>query len=107
MDIVALFCDIDDFCLRFEPHWHPRLLTQGAHPRQREATLTLSEVMTIEVAFHESGYRTFKDFSLRSVTPYLRWAFPRLQLQSVRRMDADMSDDRDMHVCCTDRIVFR
>ena len=72
MDIVALFCDIDDFCLRFEPHWHPRLLTQGAHPRQREATLTLSEVMTIEVAFHESGYRTFKDFSLRSITPYLR-----------------------------------
>jgi hypothetical protein len=41
-------------------------------------TLTLSEVMTIEVAFHQSGYRTFKDLYLRYVTPHLRWAFPRL-----------------------------
>jgi hypothetical protein len=78
MDIVALFCDIDDFCLRFEPPWHQHLLAQGARFRQREATLTLSEVMTIEVAFHESGYRTFKDFYLRYVLPYLNWAFPRL-----------------------------
>lgn len=78
MDIVTLFCDLDDFCLRFKPHWHPRLLPQGSHPRQREATLTLSEVMTIEVVLHESGYRTFKAFYLRYVTPHLRWAFPRL-----------------------------
>ena len=34
--------------------------------------------MTIEIAFHQSGYRIFKDFYLRYVTPYLRWAFPRL-----------------------------
>jgi hypothetical protein len=34
--------------------------------------------MTIEVAFHHSGSRTFKDFYLRYVTLHLRWAFPRL-----------------------------
>jgi hypothetical protein len=34
--------------------------------------------MTIEVALHQSGDRTFKDFYLRYVTPHLRWAFPRL-----------------------------
>jgi hypothetical protein len=27
---------------------------------------------------HQSGYRTFKNFYLRYVTPHLRWAFPRL-----------------------------
>src|SRR5215210_2321157 len=78
MDIVALFCDIDDFCLHFEPHWRPHLLAPGASRRQRETTLVLSEVMTIEVAFHQSGYRPFKDFYRRYVTPHLRWAFPRL-----------------------------
>jgi hypothetical protein len=34
--------------------------------------------MTIVVSFHQSGYRTFKDYFLRSVTPHLAWAFPQL-----------------------------
>jgi hypothetical protein len=33
MDIVTIFCDIDDFCLIFEPHWHRRLLTDGTRQR--------------------------------------------------------------------------
>jgi hypothetical protein len=78
MDIVALFCDIDDFCLHFELPWRQHLLAQGSSRRQRATTLALSDVMTIEVAFHQSGYRTFKDFYRRYVTPHLRWAFPRL-----------------------------
>jgi hypothetical protein len=24
MDIVTVFCDMDDFCLVFEPQWHSR-----------------------------------------------------------------------------------
>jgi hypothetical protein len=78
MDIVALFCDIDDFCLHFELPWRQHLLAQGSSRRQRATTLALSDVMTIEVAFHQSGYRTFKDFYRRYVPPHLRWAFPRL-----------------------------
>jgi hypothetical protein len=78
MDIVALFCDIDDFCLHFEPRWHQHRLARGPRRRQREPPLALSDVMTIEVAFHQSGYRTFKDFYLRYVTPHLGWAFRRL-----------------------------
>jgi hypothetical protein len=38
----------------------------------------LSEVMTIVVSFHQSGYRTFKDYFRRYVRPYLRWAFPQV-----------------------------
>jgi Transposase DDE domain len=34
--------------------------------------------MTIVISFHQSGYRTFKDYFLRYVTPHLRWAFPQL-----------------------------
>jgi len=34
--------------------------------------------MTIVVSFHQSGYRTFKDYYLRYVTLHLRWAFPQV-----------------------------
>jgi hypothetical protein len=78
MEIVALFCDIDDFCVQFEPLWQQHLIREGRRRRWRESRLCLSEVMTIVVSFHQSGYRTFKDYFLRYVTPHLRWAFPQI-----------------------------
>lgn len=78
MEIVALFCDIDDFCLQFEPFWHQRLLSDGSRQRWTKTRMCLSEVMTIMVSFHQSGYRTFKDYFLRYVQPHLRGAFPHL-----------------------------
>ena len=36
--------------------------------------MCLSEVMTIVTRFHQSGYRTFKDYFRRYVSPHLRWA---------------------------------
>jgi hypothetical protein len=78
MEIVALFCDIDDFCLRFEPAWHQRLVSEGSSQPPWTSRLCVSEVMTIVVSFHQSGYRTFKDYFLRYVTPHLSWAFPPL-----------------------------
>jgi hypothetical protein len=78
MEIVALCCDRDDFCLQFEPAWQRHLLTEGSRHRWREQRLCLSEVRTIVVSFHRSGYRTFKDYYLRSVTPHLHWAFPQV-----------------------------
>ena len=78
MEIVALFCDIDDFCLHFEPTWHRRLMSEGSLHPPWTSRLGLSEVMTIVVSFHQSGYRTFKDYFLRYVTPHLAWAFPHI-----------------------------
>jgi Transposase DDE domain len=78
MEILALFCDIDDFCLQFEPAWHQQLVTEERRLPLRTSRLCLSEVMTIVVSFHQSGYRTFKDYFLRYVTPHLAWAFPHL-----------------------------
>jgi hypothetical protein len=76
MEIVVLFCDIDDFCVQFEPAWQQRLMSEGSLHPPRTSRLCLSEVMTIVVSFHQSGYRTFKDYFLRYVTPHLSWAFP-------------------------------
>jgi len=78
MEIIALFCDIDDFCLQFEPVWQRHRIHEGSRQRWRAQRLCLSEVRTLVVSFHQSGYRTFKEYFLRYVTPPLRWAFPYL-----------------------------
>ena len=76
MNILSIFCDIDDFCLLFEPLWRKRLL--AARQRDRTSTLCLSEVMTIITLFHASSYRNFKAYYTEHVLKHMIWAFPRL-----------------------------
>jgi hypothetical protein len=76
MDIVTLFCEIDDFCKHIEPWLNAQLLP--ARQRQRESQMHLSEVMTILVWFHVVGYRNFKQFYLQEVTKHLQEEFPAL-----------------------------
>ena len=76
MDILPLFCDIDDFCLLFEPYWRARLL--DTRQRRRASSMCLSEVMTIIVLFHASSYRNFKAYYTEQVMKHYAGAFPRL-----------------------------
>src|SRR5205085_3649373 len=78
MNILPIFCDVDDFCLLFEPHWHQRLLQSQAARRNKPSALALSEVMTILILFHCSGYRDLKTFYMQHVQKHLGGAFPRL-----------------------------
>jgi hypothetical protein len=78
MDILPLFCDIDDFCQFFEPLWKRRLLSSGERQRDRPSRLCLSEVMTIIVMFHSSHYRNFKAYYAEHVLKNYAGAFPRL-----------------------------
>jgi hypothetical protein len=78
MSLLELFCAVDDFCQAFEPQWHQTLLGQGLRRRRRAPKLCLSERMTILIHFHQSGYRTFKDYYLRHVCQHLRQEFPAL-----------------------------
>jgi hypothetical protein len=78
MDIVTVFCEIDDFCQYFEPEWKKSLLANSEKQRDRKTTLCLSEIMTIIVWFHSSGYRTFKDYYKEQVMKHYKWAFPKL-----------------------------
>ena len=73
-----LFCAIDDFCLDFEPTWNRQLLQDGKKHRIRRGRLSLSEIMTIEVAFHKSPYKNFKTFYLGVVQQHWHEAFPEL-----------------------------
>jgi hypothetical protein len=76
VDILPLFCDIDDFCLLFEPLWERHLLE--TRQRNRPSALCLSEVMTIITLFHASNYRNFKAYYTEHVMKHMRWAFPHL-----------------------------
>jgi hypothetical protein len=76
MSVVELFCDVDDFCQVFMPIYESGLLASGAIRRRRERGLCMSEVMTILIAFHTSGYRTFKAYYLEHVLTHWRAEFP-------------------------------
>ncbi len=76
MDIVTLFCEIDDFCTQLEPWLNAHLL--AGRQRQRQSRMHLSEVMTILVWFHIVGYRNFKQFYLHEVSEQLGAEFPHL-----------------------------
>ena len=75
--ITKLFCNVDDFCKRFEPLWIKRLLVSGAKIRQRARSMALSEIMTVLVLFHMAYYRNFKHFYL-SLLYHWRREFPGL-----------------------------
>ena len=78
MDMVALYCDLDDFYQAFAPTWHRRLLPAPGQQRQRARHLSVSEIMTLVVAFPDSDYRTFKPFYRKEVCRHWRAEFPRL-----------------------------
>lgn len=64
-NITEIFCLIDDFCEKFIPTWEQRLITDKIKIRKRQPKLTYSEIMTIIVLFHQSGFKNFKLFYLR------------------------------------------
>jgi hypothetical protein len=78
MNILPLFFEIDEFCRFFEPLWNQHLIAQSRKQRNRRRSLALSEVMTIMVLFHQSGYRNLKQFYLGFVCQYLDSEFPAL-----------------------------
>jgi IS5 family transposase len=78
MSLLKLFCAVDDFWQVFQPIWEQQLLAEGSRQRRRETQLSMSEIMTIIILFHQSGYRHFKDFYLRHVCQHLGSAFPKL-----------------------------
>ena len=63
LDLTEVFCDVDDFYQSFE-RYCPSIpqLTAVTGEKRCNSRMSLSEVMTIAIAFHGSGYRTFKEF---------------------------------------------
>ncbi len=75
MSLLELFCHVDDFCQRFEPHWQRHLLAVGSRRRQRRGQLCTSEILTILIHFHQTHYRDFKAYYCHYVLTHLRLSF--------------------------------
>ncbi len=78
MSLLELFCDVDDFWQGFVSQWHQQLLEQDTMKRVRQTQLSESEIMTIIIHFHQSGYRNFKSYYTKHVMEHLHSAFPDL-----------------------------
>jgi hypothetical protein len=60
MSLLEIFCDVDDFMNIFDEWLKTHVLTHKPSTRGRKASLSMSEVMTILIWFHQSHYRDFK-----------------------------------------------
>ncbi len=76
--LLELYCDVDDFCQVFLPFWNQQQLASGEKLRQRARSLSISEIMTILIAFHQSHYRDFKAYYTQQVLKAWRSEFPTL-----------------------------
>jgi hypothetical protein len=76
--LIAIFCDMDDFCKAFAPVYDRCLLHTGHRHRTRQTTLALSEMLTLLVYVHWSHYRTCKHDSTAYVLVHLRPSCPHL-----------------------------
>jgi hypothetical protein len=76
--ITELFCQIDDFCKAYETyaqsHYLPADTDETVLPK---CSMSLSELMTITIWFHASGYRTFKWYYRNYASTILKPYFPR------------------------------
>lgn len=77
IDYDYLFCFVDDFCKGFEPWYRKQLLTTGKAKRNRACRLSLSEIITVLIAYHKSGMVCFKYFYLELCRTDRKF-FPRL-----------------------------
>ena len=68
ISLEDLFCSVDDFCQSFEGQWKQQLLGSGLERRNRPRGLSLSEIMTISIAFHQSCYRNAQNLLPREGT---------------------------------------
>jgi len=76
--LVEIFCDVDDFCRVFIPEWEKQLLSDGTRKRNRTCRMTMSEIMTVIIAFHMSNHRDFKNYYKGYVAKFYRSHFPSL-----------------------------
>ena len=78
MSLLELFVSVDDFCQVFLPFWERKLLVEGSKKRLRPGQLSVSEIMTILIYFHQSQYRNFKAYYTEQVCKHLRGEFPKV-----------------------------
>ena len=74
LKLIEIFCKSHDFCQKLQKFTQQKALP-GHVPTSK---LSLSEIMTIGMAFHLSGYKTFKQYYHQLVLAHWQSYFPHL-----------------------------
>lgn len=78
MDLTELFCDVDNF-IQQNSRNNPKIAAHSTKRKYfRPNRLSESEIMTIVIAYHQSGYKNFKSYYLQYVIKNLQHQFPKL-----------------------------
>jgi hypothetical protein len=77
-NLTVLYCLVDDFCKVFVPAWKKFMIESDMKKRDRSGEMSISEIMTIYIHFHQSHYRDFKNYYINHVSKYLVHLFPKL-----------------------------
>lgn len=72
--ITEIFTIVDEFCKNFEQQTSSFLIGKKS---KRPSIMSTSEVITISLLFHLSGFRTFKHFYIFYVQKHMKSEFPK------------------------------
>ena len=77
------------FCRVFIPQWEKQLISDGTRKRNRACRMTVSEIITVIIAFHMSNHRDFKNYYKGYIAKFLSLSFSQpIKLHTVFRSDA-------------------
>ncbi len=62
IDYIEIFCNVDDFCKSFARWYTKQLISYGKIKRNRCIQMSLSEVLTILISYHQSGMACLKHY---------------------------------------------
>src|SRR5690348_273800 len=74
--LVEVFCAMDDFCKAFQLQWAAHQLDGGYQPRGPKPGLADSEIITLLLVLHSSGFKYLKNFYNSPMGQVLRRYFP-------------------------------
>jgi hypothetical protein len=67
---------VEDFCKAFQPQWAAHQLDGGYQPRGPKLSLAESEIITLLLVLHSSGFKYLKNYYNSPMGEVLRRYFP-------------------------------
>ena len=78
MSLLELFCNVDDYCQEYQQWISKKAVANAKKKPGPKPKMSQSEIMTIVILFHQSGFRNFKHYYTSYVAKYLSQEFPKL-----------------------------
>ena len=77
-NLLELYCVVDDFLKDFLPEFEKNQIESGQKKSRKACSMSISEIMTIMIYFHQMRFRDFKSFYIQYVKQHLNKEFPKL-----------------------------